>query len=89
MVEVTKRSWTARTFKREVAVCLLIFWALVSLILTVKMVFYPGDAAMIAAIGTAYAPIHSSITTLVMTFAGLAFGLDAMAKQLGVGGPKQ
>jgi hypothetical protein len=85
MVAAIKNGWATRTFKREVAVVLLLFWAGITTLLTLKMTLWATDPAMITAIGTAFGPIHSSITTMVLTFAGFAFGLDAMSKQLGMG----
>lgn len=88
MVAAIKSGWTTRTFKREVAVTLLLFWAGITVLLTLKMTLWATDPAIITAIGTAYGPIHSSITTMVMAFAGLAFGLDAWSKQLNGASPK-
>lgn len=86
MLRSVRSGWVSRTFKREIAVTLLAFWAGITTVLTLKMTVWATDPAVITAIGTAFGPIHSSITTMVLTFAGFAFGLDAMAKQLGVGG---
>lgn len=87
MVAAVKSGWTTRTFKREVAVVLLLFWSAITTLLTLKMTLWATDPAVVTAIGTAYGPIHSSITTMVLTFAGFAFGLDALSKQLGMGAP--
>lgn len=85
MVQAIKSGWSTRTFKREVAVVLLLFWAGITTVLTLKMTWWATDPAVVTAIGTSFGPIHSSITTMVLTFAGFAFGLDALSKQLGMG----
>lgn len=76
MVQAAKiaisNSWSKRTFKRETAVILLIFWA----VLTLKLFFWSNEA-LIGALGTAY----GTATTLVGMFVMGAFGLDALFKQ--------
>lgn len=88
MPQAIRSGWTIRTFKREVAIALLAFWMLISLIAAARIMVFPTDAATITAIGAAWGPMYSSITTMVITFAGFAFGMDAVSKQL-MGAPKQ
>lgn len=66
-------NWLHRTFKREVAAGLLVFWC----VITWRIVFY-FDVAMI----TAVAGVYATASTMVGTFALAAFGFDAYAKQV-------
>lgn len=78
MAETTTTSmsigWTERTFKREAAVVLLLFWCA----LTGRMFFFPIAVEMVSALGTAY----GAATTMIFLFAGAAFGVDAYVKQI-------
>jgi hypothetical protein len=89
MLQAIRWGWSVRTFKREVAVALLAFWMLITSIMTARIAIFTTDAATITAIGAAWGPMYSSITTMVITFAGFAFGLDAVSKQLGMGASKE
>lgn len=62
-----------RTFKRELASGLLVFWAL----MTIRL-FWWAEAGMVDALGAAY----GAMTLAVFGFAAGAFGLDCYAKQI-------
>ena len=66
-------NWLHRTFKREVATALLVFWCVV----TWRIVWY-FDVSQMGAIGA----IYGTASTMVGTFALAAFGFDAYAKQV-------
>lgn len=66
-------NWMHRTFKREVAVGLLIFWCIIT-----GRIFWGFDVATI----TAIAGVYATASTMVGTFALAAFGFDAYAKQV-------
>ena len=66
-------NWLNRTFKREVAMGLLVFWG----VITWRIVFH-FDVAQMGAIGA----IYGTASTMVGTFALAAFGFDAYAKQV-------
>lgn len=62
-----------KTFKREVASALLIFW----FILTWKL-WHQTDPEIVEAL----TPAHASITPMILLFAAAAFGVDAAVKYL-------
>lgn len=80
MVEVVKKvkrstahAWCSRTMKREVAIALLIFWA----IITTK-VFWTTSVELINAL----TGIYGIVTPTIFMFVTAAFGFDAFAKQI-------
>lgn len=72
MVDRIKSSWTRRTWKREVAVLLLLLWGVCTAFL---IIVAPIDR-MNAAGG-----LYTTMSMVVFTFALGAFGFDAWAKQ--------
>lgn len=86
--QACKTVWVEGTFKRQLAVIMLAFLGLITLFYFGRiLVFTPSDAAVIGAIGAAIGPVYSALATMVVSFAGLAFGLDAWAKQIQGGRP--
>lgn len=65
--------WRDRTFKREIAVMALLFWAVLTL-----RVFWFADAILIGALGTAY----GTASTSIWLYVAAAFGMDAFSKQI-------
>jgi hypothetical protein len=85
-VVACKRTWNTGTFKRELATIMLAFLGVVSLAYVV-LLFILGlsaasDPAKINAIGSAFGAMYGTLATMVLSFAGLAFGLDSWAKQI-------
>lgn len=75
--------WEQRTYKREIAVCGLIIWFLLSVIATLRfLIIPPTDVAMLTAMGNAFSSIYTIATTMIFVFAGAAFGIDAYTKQI-------
>lgn len=82
-VRKTRRSWNDGTFKRQIANIMLAFLGVLALVYWARiLVFTPTDAVVINAIGAAISPVFSSLATMIVGFAGLAYGLDAWAKQI-------
>jgi len=75
--EAIKNSWVDRSFKREMASILLMFWG----VITVKLFFWSTETMVTALIGA-----YGTASTLVGMFAMAAFGFDAYIKQLKPGG---
>lgn len=73
-------SWTinvaSKTFKREVALAGLLFWAVV----TVRVFWY-----MDVHEANALAAVYGTMSTTVWLFAAGSFGIDCVAKQMGTG----
>ena len=79
----TGQKWEERTFKREIAVCGLLVWSLLTVVVTLRfLIIPPTDVAMLTAMGNAYSSVYTIATTMIFVFAGAAFGIDAYAKQI-------
>lgn len=85
-VVACKRTWSAGTFKRELAAIMLVFLGLVSVayivLLFILALSAGSDPAKISAVGSAFGSMYGTLATMVLSFAGLAFGLDSWAKQI-------
>lgn len=73
-------SWSiglaSKTFKREVAIGALVFWALVTVRVFWQLTVQEANAL---------ASVYGTLTTTVWLFAAGAFGIDCVAKQMGSG----
>jgi polyferredoxin len=81
-----KDTWETKTYKREIAIVLLLIWLLLTMLSAGRfLLFYPEPPVM-QAMAAAWGPIYSTMTTTILTFAGWVFSLDAYAKQIAARG---
>jgi hypothetical protein len=71
---VVPKSWSAKTWKREVASLMLFVWCTI----TLRLFIWPATNEFLAAV----TGIYGILTPAVFAFAGAAFGFDAWVKQM-------
>lgn len=64
--------WLKRTYKREVALLLIVFW----IVITSKLFFWSSESLI-----NALMTVYGTSTTMIGMFAAAAFGFDAYIKQ--------